>query len=559
MPDRREFLSSSVLLPLASLAAVGMPAVAGVRVDEAAISAETLRHAERLAGIAFTDAERTQLLRSLGELRELLASRGAAGTLPNELAPAEAFFAELPGSPASPVTVDGDAAELPRVKLAGTPPLDDDLSFADLPTLAAMLRARLVTSARLTACSLARLERLNPVLRCAITVTAEQAMRRAEAMDAELAAGCPRGPLHGIPWMAKDILDTAGIPTTWGAEPWKDRVPTRDAWVVSALDRAGAVLVGKSSVGALAYGDIWFGGTCRNPWNPEQGSSGSSAGSASAVAAGVVPFALGTETLGSIVSPCLRCGASGLRPTFGRVPRTGCMSLVWSMDKIGPIARSVNDCGIVLAAINGTDPGDPSSVARPFNWSMRQDARGLRVGWVPAWFEGRDAGQLRAAIDALRDAGAVPVELAAPHVAAAPLRLPLLAEAAAAFEDMTRSGDDDTLSWQADEAWPNTFRRSWLIPAVELVQASRHRRRAMQAMHAWFGQVDAVVSPPYAGDLLLLTNACGQPCAVARCGFADPKTPRAVTVMSRLFDEGTALRVASAIEARLGERRRPAL
>ncbi|MFM8643335.1 MAG: amidase, partial [Phycisphaerales bacterium] len=407
--------------------------------------------------------------------------------------------------------------------------------------------------------SLARLERLNPVLRCAITVTPEQAMRRAEAMDVELAAGRPRGPLHGIPWMAKDILDTAGIATTWGAEPWKDRVPTRDAWVVSALERAGAVLVGKSAVGALAYGAIWFGGTCRNPWNPEQGSSGSSAGSASAVAAGIVPFALGSETLGSIVSPCLRCGASGLRPTFGRVPRTGCMSLVWSMDKIGPIARSVGDCGIVLAAINGTDRGDPSSVDRPFRWSMRQDARGLRVGWVPAWFEGEAGGPLRPAIDALRDAGVQLVELQPPQVAASPLLIPLLAECAAAFEQLTRDGDDDSLSWQADEAWPNTFRRSWFIPAVELVQASRLRRRAMQAMHAWFGQVDAVVSPPFAGDILLLTNACGQPCAVARCGFADPKTPRAVTVMSRLFDEGTALRVAAAIEARLGESRRPAL
>ena len=336
-------------------------------------------------------------------------------------------------------------------------------------------------------------------------------------------------------------------------------MPAKDAWVVSALERSGAVLVGKSAVGALAYGDIWFGGTCRNPWNLEQGSSGSSAGSASTVAAGIVPFALGSETLGSIVSPCLRCGASGLRPTFGRVPRTGCMSLVWSMDKIGPIARSVTDCGIVLGAINGTDPGDPSSVERPFRWSMRQDARGLRVGWVPAWFEGPDAGPLRAAVDALRDAGAEPVELAAPQVAASPLLLPLLVEAAAAFEGLTRSGDDDMLSWQADEAWPNTFRRSWFIPAIELVQASRLRRRAMQAMHAWFGQVDAVVAPPYAGDMLLLTNACGQPCAVARCGFVDAKTPRALAVMSRLFDEGTALRVAAAIEARLGERRRPAL
>jgi Asp-tRNA(Asn)/Glu-tRNA(Gln) amidotransferase A subunit family amidase len=554
---------AAALLPLASVAAAGTgarsPTSQAPDADGASITADTLREAERLAGISFSDAERAQMLRTLGELRELLSSRAASGALPNDLAPAEAFFAELPGAAPQAVTTDGDPFELPLMKLAGTPPLDDDLAFADIPTLAAMLRGRLVTSARLTALSLARLERLNPVLRCAITVMPEQAMRRAEAMDAELAAGRPRGPLHGIPWMAKDILDTAGIATTWGAEPWKDRVPTRDAWVVSALERAGAVLVGKSAVGALAYGDIWFGGTCRNPWNPEQNSSGSSAGSASAVAAGIVPFALGSETLGSIVSPCLRCGASGLRPTFGRVPRTGCMSLVWSMDKIGPIARHVNDCGIVLAAINGTDPGDPSSVDRPFDWSMRQDARGLSVGWVPAWFEGDAGGPLRPAIDALRDAGAQLVELQPPQVAASPLLIPLLAECAAAFEQLTRDGGDDTLSWQADEAWPNTFRRSWFIPAVELVQSSRLRRRAMQAMHAWFSQVDAVVSPPYAGDILLLTNACGQPCAVARCGFADPKTPRAVTVMSRLFDEGTALRVAAAIEARLGERRRPAL
>jgi Asp-tRNA(Asn)/Glu-tRNA(Gln) amidotransferase A subunit family amidase len=563
MTDRREFLSLAALMPLASVAGAGPGArLAASRWPagaDAAITADTLREAERLAGISFTDAERAQMLRTLGELRELLSSRAASGALPNELAPAEAFFAELPGSAPQAVTMDGDPSELPLMKLAGAPPLDDDLAFADIPTLAAMLRARLVTSARLTALSLARLERLNPVLRCAITVIPEQAMRRAQAMDVELAAGRPRGPLHGIPWMAKDILDTAGIATTWGAEPWKDRVPGRDAWAVSALDRAGAVLVAKSAVGALAYGDIWFGGTCRNPWNPEQGSSGSSAGSASAVAAGIVPFALGSETLGSIVSPCLRCGASGLRPTFGRVPRTGCMSLVWSMDKIGPIARSVNDCGVVLAAINGSDPGDPSSVDMPFRWSMRQDARGLRVGWVPAWFEGDAGGPLRSAIDALRDAGVQLVELQPPQVAASPLLIPLLAECAAAFEQLTRDGSDDALSWQADEAWPNTFRRSWFIPAVELVQASRLRRRAMQAMHAWFSQVDAVVSPPYAGDILLLTNACGQPCAVARCGFADPKTPRAVTVMSRLFDEGTALRVAAAIEARLGESRRPTL
>jgi Asp-tRNA(Asn)/Glu-tRNA(Gln) amidotransferase A subunit family amidase len=378
-------------------------------------------------------------------------------------------------------------------------------------------------------------------------------------MDAELAAGRVRGPLHGIPWAAKDILDTKGVRTTWGAEPWKDRVPDRDAWAVDAMDRAGAVLVAKTAVGALAYGDIWFGGRCRNPWKPDEGSSGSSAGSASAVAAGIVPFALGTETLGSIVSPCTRCGASGLRPTFGRIPRTGCMALVWSMDKIGPIARSAADCGIVLSQLVGTDAGDPACDERPFRWSMSQDARGLRIGFAKGWFDG-PAEPLRPALDALRAAGAELVEIAPPDLDPTPLHVPLYCEAAAAFERLTRSGSDDALSWQADEAWPNTFRQSWFIPAIEMVQCSRYRRAVMERMHAWFGAVDAVVCPPFAGNLLTITNATGHPCAVARAGFGTDGMPLTVTVMSRLFDEGTALRAAQAIEERLAAgARRPAI
>ena len=565
--ERRAFLVQAAALAAcgASLAAVGSARADGESAPPAAppspgtppapegITAGTLEEAEKLAGIRLTAAERTQILRTVADLRAQLSGRVASGTLPNALAPAEAFRAELPGMPAPAVTTDGDPSELPLFKMASHVPGDDALAFATIPQLAAMLRAKMVTSEQLTKLALDRFERLNPKLLCAITVMREQAIARARAMDAELAEGKPRGPLHGIPYAAKDLLDTAGVRTTWGAEPWKDRVPTTNAWVIDALDRAGAVLTAKTAVGALAYGDIWFGGTCRNPWNPEQGSSGSSAGSASSVAAGIVPFAIGTETLGSIVSPCTRCGVSGLRPTFGRVPRTGCMALTWSMDKIGTIARNVQDCGIVLGAINGFDPKDAGSVDRPFTWSMRQDARGLRVGFVPAWFEGEAGAKYRPVLDALRDAGATLVEVAPPAVDAGPLTLPIVAEGAAAFEEITRSGSDDTLSWQADEAWPNTFRQAWFIPAIELVQASRLRRRAMEAMHAWFMQFDAVVSPPFAGDLLVLTNSCGQPCAVARCGFDDPKTPRTATVMSRLFDEGTALRVAAAIEARLGQ------
>jgi Asp-tRNA(Asn)/Glu-tRNA(Gln) amidotransferase A subunit family amidase len=557
--DRREFLlrATAVAAAGASLAsaagATGAPG--GTPITDA-----TLAEAEKLAGISFTEAERAQILRTVGELRTQLEARGKSGLAVAEAsAPAEVFRAALPGLPATPVTATGDPAELPLLKLGADAPTDDGLAWAGIPQLAAMLRARLVTSERLARLALDRLERLNPTLLCAITAMREEAIGRARAMDAELAAGRVRGPLHGIPWAAKDILDTKGVRTTWGAEPWKDRVPERNAWAVDAMDRAGAVLVAKTAVGALAYGDIWFGGRCRNPWKPEEGSSGSSAGSASAVAAGIVPFALGTETLGSIVSPCTRCGTSGLRPTFGRVPRTGCMALVWSMDKIGPIARSAADCGIVLSQLVGSDPGDPACDERPFRWSMSQDARGLRVGFAKAWFEG-PAEALRPALDALRAAGAELVEIAPPDLDPTPLLVPLYCEAASAFEGLTRSGSDDTLSWQADEAWPNTFRRSWFIPAIELVQCSRYRRAVMERMHGWFGAVDAVVCPPFAGNLLTITNATGHPCAVARAGFDADGMPLTVTVMSRLFDEGTALRAAQAIEGRLaGGSRRPAI
>ena len=558
--DRREFLlrATAVAAAGASLAsASGAPAGTG----GTPITDATLAEAEKLAGIAFTETERAQILRTVGELRTQLEARGKSALEVREgSAPAEVFRAALPGQDATPVTATGDPAVLPLLKIAGDrAPTDDELAWAGIPTLAAMLRARMVTSERLARLALDRLERLNPTLLCAITVMREQAIERARAMDAELAAGRVRGPLHGIPWAAKDILDTKGVRTTWGAEPWKDRVPDRDAWAVDAMDRAGAVLVAKTAVGALAYGDIWFGGRCRNPWKPDEGSSGSSAGSASAVAAGIVPFALGTETLGSIVSPCTRCGTSGLRPTFGRIPRTGCMALVWSMDKIGPIARSAADCGIVLSQLIGTDAGDPACDERPFRWSMSQDARGLRIGFAKGWFDG-PAEPLRPALDALRAAGAELVEIAPPDLDPTPLLVPLYCEAAAAFERLTRSGSDDALSWQADEAWPNTFRQSWFIPAIEMVQCSRYRRAVMERMHAWFGAVDAVVCPPFAGNLLTITNATGHPCAVARAGFGTDGMPLTVTVMSRLFDEGTALRAAQAIEERLAAgARRPAI
>jgi len=514
---------------------------------------------ERIVGIRFTDAERAQILRSGSEHRETIEALAKAGPLPETLAPACVFRAERPGRPERRVTDFGDPRGFPADP--PPPPLDDDgLAFAPVTQLAAWLRSREVTSERLVRIGLDRIRRLDPKLQAVITVCATRALDEAAAADRELDAGRWRGPLHGVPYGLKDLFDTADIPTTWGAEPFRQRVPREDAWVVRRLREAGAVLLAKTAVGALAYGDLWFGGRCRSPWNLTRGSSGSSAGSAAGVAAGLFPFAIGTETLGSIVSPCHRCGAVGLRPTFGRVPRTGCMALVWSMDKVGPIARSVSDAGLVLAELNGFDAADPSSVERPFHDDPARDVRGLRVGFVPAWLEqGERADLHRRVLEAARDAGAIPVPIAPPEFDPAPLLVPLLAESAAAFEELTRSDRDDELAWQDPEAWPNTFRRTWLVPAIALVQADRLRRQAMDIAGAWLGAVDCVLTPNFAGGVLTLTNATGHPTLALPVGFDASGEPYGMSVVGRLFDEGTPLRLGRALEARLGmaDRRPP--
>jgi Asp-tRNA(Asn)/Glu-tRNA(Gln) amidotransferase A subunit family amidase len=554
-----------VLVGLAALAAAsrGFAAPIGSRAGPGSpppFGTEDLAGFERIAGLSFTDAERELIIRTADEHVDLVQAIAKAGELPNELAPATVFRAGVPGEPETPVTVGGDPRSLP----ADPPAVPDDetsLAFAPLHRLAAWMRRGELSSERLVRISLERIRRLDPTLRCVITACEETALAEARAADRDLAAGRWRGPLHGLPYGLKDLFDTAGIRTTWGAEPWRDRVPDRDAWIVSRLREAGAVLVAKTAVGALAYGDIWFGGTCRSPWNPERGSSGSSAGSAAGTAAGLWAFAIGTETLGSIVSPCLRCGTVGLRPTFGRVPRTGGMSLVWSMDKVGPIARSVSDTALVLAEINGFDASDPSSVDRPFHDDPGREARGLRIGYVRKSCEEDDRAPLhRAALEALRDAGCEPVAIDPPAIDTTPLLIPLMVEASAAFASLTRSNRDDDLSWQAPEAWPNTFRRTWLLPAVPLVQADRLRRRAMEVASRFFGQVDAVLSPGYADGLLTLTNATGHPSLTLPVGFDGNGEPYGMSLMGRLFDEGTLLRAGRALEARVGlGGRRPAV
>jgi Asp-tRNA(Asn)/Glu-tRNA(Gln) amidotransferase A subunit family amidase len=406
---------------------------------------------------------------------------------------------------------------------------------------------------------IARLRRLDPVLHAVVTFTEERALAAAERADREIASGHDRGLLHGIPWGAKDLLAARGYRTTWGSVPFKEQVIDDDATVVERLEQAGAVLVAKLALGELAWGDVWFGGMTRNPWKPEQGSSGSSAGSASATAAGAVGFAIGSETLGSIVSPCTRCGATGLRPTFGRVSRHGAMALSWSMDKLGPIARSVEDCALVFHAIHGPDGRDASVVDAPYRWEPQQDVKKLRVGYVRSLFEAKpDEGREEqhdldlASLEELRKLGIElhPIEL--PSVPVEPLRLILTAEAAAAFDELTRSGKDDQLVRQIEQAWPNVFRQGQTIPAVAYLQANRVRTLAMREMARLMADLDAYVVPSFGGINLLLTNLTGHPAVVLPNGFRKDGTPGSLSFVGRLFGEGEVLAVAKAYQDATG-------
>ena len=542
---RRDFLTKATVI-----AALGgsTATLFGSRTP-AAIGDDAIKHAEQLAGISFTDAERTQMLKTIQEHQEMLASRIAQGEISNSLSPATMFTPRLPGTALQLQTTSGD----PMHNLPGAGPCpneDLELAFAPVWKLAQWLKNRNITSEHLTRLSLERLKRFNPTLNCVISFTEDVAVRQAKQADRELDAGNWRGPLHGIPWGAKDIIDTAGHRTTWGAAPYKDRVSETNAFVVNKLELAGAVLVAKLAVGALAYGDVWFGGTCKNPFDPNEGSSGSSAGPASATAAGLLPFTLGTETYGSIVSPCMRCGATGLRPTFGRVARPGVMALCWSLDKIGPICRSVLDTALVLDVINGSDSGDPSSVTMPLHFDASQGVKGLRLGYDPALFDGTTKQHDLAALRAAETAGATLVETTMPKIDNTLLLIPLLVEAAAAFEELTRSNQDDLLVWQDDDAWPNSFRQTWFIPAIEHVQASRLRRKIMEQMHDWMNDsFDAFLTPSFS-DLLLTTNGTGHPALVMRSGMQEGK-PVGTTLIGRLFDEGTLCRFGMAIESEL--------
>jgi Asp-tRNA(Asn)/Glu-tRNA(Gln) amidotransferase A subunit family amidase len=508
-------------------------------------SVDDLRAAGRVIGLDFSDAELELMRRGVGENRgSLQALRDVP--LGNADPPATLFTPLLPGIVPRVAVPQGEPWPRPA---ASRPAQLEDLAFADIDTLGALLREEQVTCVELTQMFLGRLHRLDASLHAVITFTDERALAQAARLDAELAAGHDRGPLHGIPWGAKDLLATRGVRTTWGSAPFEQQMIDEDAEVVRRLDEAGAVLCAKLTLGELAWGDVWFGGKTRNPWNPEQGSSGSSAGPAAAVAAGALPFAIGSETLGSIISPSARCGCTALRPTFGRVSRRGAMALSWTMDKLGPLCRSARDAALVFAAIQGPDPLDETtaSAGLPYAAPGRVDVRGWRVGYVPAKFEEGDPEH--GALDELRALGVelVPVEL--PQAPLDAMLIILSAEAAEAFDRLTLDGVDDQMARQVDQAWPNVFRASRLIPAVEYLRAQRVRRRLMHDTDELMAGLDALVHPAGDDGPLLIGNLTGHPTVCAPSGFREDGTPRSIGFTGRLFDEARLLALVQAWQA----------
>ena len=526
------------------------------------VSPGTFAEAEKLVRVELTAAERAQ---AAGNWRNSMAALYERRTGPRKVAleatlsPASRWDPMLPGMKARP---ERDLFIRSKNEAGPLPARDEDIAFASVAQLSRWVEARQLSSERLTHIYLERIERFNPQLRCVITVTRELALQQAKQADAEIAAGKYRGPLHGIPWGGKDLLDTAGIATTYGAEPFRNRVPAKNSAVVQRLHDAGAVLVAKLSLGALALNDIWFGGQTMNPWLLEEGASGSSAGPGSATAAGLVGFSVGSETGGSIVSPSMRCGVTGLRPTYGRVARTGAMTLCWSLDKLGPMTRSVEDAMLVLQAITGPDAGDLDSVPSKLDFDAGASVQGLRVGYFPAWMNGKGATEVdRAALETVKKVGMIPVEVAIPNWPYDSLELILFAEAGAAFEEITLDHELDQLKMQVPDAWPNSFRQARFLSAVDFVQADRLRRKVAMEMERVFTEVDLLLVPSLRDEMLTITNFTGHPSLTLRAGFVqvsqarsdwapDPKNPlpkfspprrvpHGVTLIGRLFDEGT--------------------
>ncbi len=525
---------------IAVVAAVLLCALSCGREDQGEIERADVERAGKLTGLEFTVSEIDSMLEDLTanlhsyrKFREARISNAVPPALLFNPVPAGAEFegkeSGLKFSPAEDVEVPEDL---------------EKLSFCSVRQLAGLIRERRITSTELTRMYISRLKRYGPELKCVITLTEELALKQAGRADREIAEGNYRGVLHGIPYGVKDLFSVKGYKTTWGAMPYRDQVIDENAAVIDKLNKAGAVLVAKLTLGALAWGDVWYGGKTLNPWNLEEGSSGSSAGPASAAAAGLVAFSIGTETWGSIVSPSTRCGVTGLRPTFGRVSRSGAMALSWSMDKIGPICRYVEDCAVVFDAIRGPAGNDAAAVDLPFNYNYDIDLEDMRIGYLKGLFESdyRQKETDAAALRKMRELGAelIPVEL--PDFPVESMSFILNAEAAAAFDRLTRSGEDDMMVRQGRNAWPNVFRASRLIPAVEYIRANRVRYKLIQEMEDM--DVDLYLAPSFGGNNLLLTNLTGHPCVVVPNGFDSGGDPVSISFIGKLFEEGKLMAVA---------------
>lgn len=537
--DRRGFMGIAALMG-AGAAVPKMFQQQGQQ-QEFAISKEDLDAMERIMGLEFTDEEDESILRSVnGNLRSYESLREM--DIPLDTEPALTFDPRPIGFE---MPAGASSLEIREAARVDRPTSDEDLAFMPLSRLSRLVQTRQVSPVELTRLSLERLKEYDPMLFCVISYTEERAEVRARRAEEEIISGIYRGPLHGIPWGAKDLLATRGYRTTWGAKPYEEQIINYDATVVERLDEAGAILVAKLTLGALAMGDWWYGGRTRNPWNPEQGSSGSSAGPASATAGGLVGFSIGSETLGSIMSPSAQCGVVGLRPTFGRVSRYGAMALSWSMDKLGPLCRGVEDAAMVFDAIRGSDGRDPTVVDAPFRWGKPRSLRDMRIGYIPGEFESDRWDRKRIqtyadSLDVLRKLGAdlEPIEL--PELPIRAMRLVLNVEAAAAFDDLVRSGRVNELTRQGRGAWPSSFRTARFVPAVEFIRAQRARRILMNHADLLMSRYDAFVTPNSSGSLTM-TNLTGHPALAVPCGFDEDGDPMVIMLTGRLYDEATIL------------------
>ena len=531
------------LLPALCLISMAMGAFITKTIDNQTITVEIVKQAEKIIGLEFTPAEADSMLAELNDNRKNFEDNRKV-ELKNEVSPALIFNPLPVGFEFDKGASSFKPSDLQIIKM---PADNNELAFYSVRQLAELIRTKQISSIKLTKFFLGRLKKYDTQLACVVTITEDLAIKQATQADAEIKAGKYRGLLHGIPYGAKDLLAKKGYKTTWGSVPYKDQVLDYDAVVIERLEKAGAVLCAKMTLGELAWGDVWFGGMTKNPWDLKRGSSGSSAGSASAVSAGLLPFAIGSETLGSIVSPSSECGDTGLRPTFGRVPRTGAMALSWSMDKLGPICRTVEDCAIVFNQIYGKDGKDLSVMDARFVFDgTKKDLKGIKIGYLKKDFEGKYANKTQDSLTLLmmKKLGADLIPLELPSLPSNDISFLLSVESAAAFDDLTRSNRDDLMVRQIKNAWGNVFRAARFVPAVEYIQANRHRTLLIQDFHTKLKDLDVYLSPAFASKNLTMTNLTGHPCVVLPNGFRKEGRPTSITFMGKLFGEGKLLQVA---------------